>query len=133
LPDLISEHGSPLLFNFLVHPVPIFFPGTEWNKFVDPCCRANQEDEISFRTNEVLKVLQLDEVYREKYIQRILENIYTRENILGQKLVPSRAKWTNRLCTEKSCRSQSKLESSITSPVFRRNLRRFFFPYFFPK
>lgn len=24
--------------------------------------RANQEDEISFRTNEVLKILQLDEV-----------------------------------------------------------------------
>lgn len=25
--------------------------------------RANQEDEISFRTNDVLKILQLDEVF----------------------------------------------------------------------
>ena len=31
--------------------------------------RANQEDEISFRANEILKILQLDEV-RENYFHR---------------------------------------------------------------
>lgn len=29
--------------------------------------RANQEDEISFRTNDVLKILQLDEVFYQQH------------------------------------------------------------------